>query len=148
MEPFDESAPTPDSITALITGRYADVLVADAMNASFFSLNDQSWPNFATIVTTDEHDTASDLGRPGFFRLNIGVTRATFERIAAEAGEPDFAAADRLLPHPVYAAQHWISVVNPSATTLEAVVLPLLDEAYERLAAQEARHAATRRPQD
>jgi hypothetical protein len=141
MEPFDASQPTPESITALITGRYAGVAVANAMNASFFSLNAKSWPNFATIVTTDEHDAASDLSRPGRFRLNIGVGSATFARLVGGAAEPDFTAADRLLPHPVYAAQQWVCIVNPSAATLEMVVLPLVDEAHERLAAQEARHA-------
>ncbi len=140
MEPFDTSQPTPGTITTLITERYAGVVIATAMHAWFFSLDDKNWPNFVTIVTTDEHDTASSLSRPGFFRLNIGVSRATFQRVAGGAAEPDFTAADRIVPHPVYAAQHWISVVNPTGATLETVVLPLLDEAYERLAAREARH--------
>ncbi len=139
MEPFDPSRPTPASITTLITERYRGVVIANAMNAWFFSLNEKSWPNFATIVTTDEHDAASNLSRPGFFRLNVGVGRATFERLVGASADPDFTASDRLLPHPVYAAQHWVSIVNPSATALETVIVPLLDEAYERLAAQEAR---------
>ncbi len=141
MEPFDTSQPTPTSITALITERYPGVVVASAMNAFFFSLNEKNWPNFATIVTTDEHDTASNLSRPGLFRLNIGVGRATFERLVGDVADPDFTAVDRLLPHPVYAAQRWVSVVNPTTVTLETIVVPLLDEAHERLAAQEARHA-------
>ncbi len=141
MEPYDPSQPTPESLTALITSRYPGVVVANALNATFFSLNDRSWPNFATIVTTDEHDTASDLSRPGRFRLNIGVSGPTFARLVGDAVDPDFTASDSLLPHPVYAKQHWVSIVNPTAATLEAVVLPLLDEAHERLAAQEARHA-------
>jgi uncharacterized protein DUF6194 len=117
------------------------VVVANGMDAFFFSLTEKHWPNFATIVTTDEHDTASNLSRPGVFRLNIGVSRATFDRLTRDGTEPDFTASDRLLPHPVYAAQHWISIVNPTRATLEAVVLPLLDEAHGRLAAQLARHA-------
>jgi hypothetical protein len=139
VEPFDPSQPTPATIRALITTRYPGVVTANAMNADFFSLTEKHWPNFATLVTTDEHDTASSLARPGLFRLNIGVSGATFARVAGGAVEPDFTAADRLLPHPVYAAQHWVCIVNPTAATLDAVVLPLLDEAHERLAAQEAR---------
>lgn len=100
MEPFDASQPTPASIADLITERYSGVVVAKAMNAFFFSLNDKGWPNFATIVTTDEHDTASNLSRPGFFRLNIGVSRGTFERVAGAAAEPDSTASDRFFPHP------------------------------------------------
>lgn len=145
MEPFDASRPSPSSLVDLITSRYPGTIVAEAMHAWFFSLNDQAWPNFATIVTTDEHDDASDLFRPGTFRLNIGVSGATFDRLvgdasdAADAAAPDHTAADVLLPHPVYAAQHWVSIVNPSAERLERDLLPLLDEAHARLAAQEAR---------
>lgn len=54
---------------------------------------------------------------------------------------PDYAALDRLVPHPVYARQHWVSILNPSEATLEAVVKPLLAEAHDRLAVQKARHA-------
>jgi predicted DNA-binding protein (MmcQ/YjbR family) len=39
----------------------------------------------------------------------------------------------------VYAKQRWISILNPSDATFRDVVLPLLDEAYDRVAAQRAR---------
>jgi hypothetical protein len=42
----------------------------------------------------------------------------------------DFTALDQLLPHPVYAPQSWVCVLNPSAATFEAV-RPLLAEAYQ-----------------
>ncbi len=54
--------------------------------------------------------------------------------------EPDYAAFDRLLPHPVYAKQLWISILNPTDVTFKEVVLPLLEEAHDRLAAARARH--------
>ena len=50
-------------------------------------------------------------------------------------------AFDRLFPHPVYAAQRWISIVNPSETTWREVLIPLIALAHDRLAAQRARHA-------
>jgi len=78
------------------------------------------------------------------FRLNIGVTRATFERLVGSDTEPDYTALDRLLPHPVYAKQLWISILNPSTRTWRDVVVPLLAEAHDRLAAQRARAAAGR----
>ncbi len=78
------------------------------------------------------------------FRLNIGVSRATFERLVASATEPDYTALDRVLPHPVYAKQLYISILNPSAATWRDVVVPLLAEAHDRLAAQRARAAASR----
>ncbi|MGA8113106.1 MAG: DUF6194 family protein [Actinocatenispora sp.] len=96
---------------------------------------------FATIVTKDYagFDTASDLNRPGVFRVNIAVGRARFEELtghppathADHADTVDHTAADRVLPHPVYAAQAWVSVVDPGAAT-DRQVRSLLDEAHAR----------------
>jgi hypothetical protein len=87
---------------------------------------------FATIVTRDygEFDCASNLNRPGVFRLNIGVSRDTFRSLfGSEPAEHDFTALDRLLPHPVYAPQFFVCVLNPSAQTFDTL-RPLLAEAY------------------
>jgi hypothetical protein len=105
---------------------------------------------FATIVTKDhgDFDRASDLDRPGVFRLNVGVSRETYRSLfgpqpgrgaagAVDTGH-DFTALDRLLPHPVYAPQSWVSVLNPSADTFERV-RPLLAEAYELAVGRHAR---------
>ena len=53
---------------------------------------------------------------------------------------PDYAAYDQLLPHPVYAKQLWISILNPSDATFRDTVLPLIAEAHDRLAAVRTRH--------
>jgi hypothetical protein len=87
------------------------------------------------------------------FRLNIGVSRDTFRALLGYApGEEsttssayDFAALDRLMPHPVYAPQSWVCVLNPSAQTFEAVK-PLLADAYARVATRHASHAAHIQP--
>ena len=136
MDESRESGPDPDEITRWITTTYPDAVVADAMGATFFSLDEKHWPNFATIVTTDEHDMGnpSDLARSGVFRLNIGVGKATFVRLTADTTDPDFAAVDRVLPHPVYAKQRWLAILNPSRQTFDEVVKPLIEEAYRRLA--------------
>jgi hypothetical protein len=137
------TGPHPEAITRTILETYPETDVVTALGATFFSLDaEKHWPNFATIVTTDEHDvgTPSDLARAGVFRLNIGVGRATFERLAGPVDDPDYAAFDRILPHPVYAKQRWISILNPSDATFRDVVLPLLAEAHDRLAAAKARH--------
>ena len=98
---------------------------------------------FATIVTKDYggFDCASQLNRPGVFRLNIGVSKETYRSLfgpppspppagsAVETGH-DFTALDRLMPHPVYAPMSWVCVLNPSAATFQAV-RPLLAEAYQ-----------------
>ena len=102
---------------------------------------------FATIVTKDygDFDNSSQLNRPDVFRLNIGVSRDTFRALfgyapgedRTESGDYDFAALDRLMPHPVYAPQSFVCVLNPSPETFEAVK-PLLAEAYSRAATQYA----------
>ena len=87
---------------------------------------------FATIVIKDygDFDDASDLDRPGVFRLNIGVSKETFQSLFVGEDEHDFAAIDVLMPHPVYGRNHWVCVLNPSEQTFEALK-PLLAEAYE-----------------
>jgi hypothetical protein len=141
MPPSPSAGPGPETIVDYIRETWPETDVVEAYNAWFFSLDpDKHWPNFATIVTTDEHDDASDLDRPGVFRLNIGVDKATFQRIADADAEPDYTAFDRLLPHPVYAKQRWISILNPSQTMFDDVVIPLLTLAHDRLAAVRARH--------
>jgi len=135
------SGPDPDEIATWITTTYPETVVTTALNAWFFSLDPSSWPNFATIVTTDEHDmgTPSNLARPGVFRLNIGVGRASFERLVGSVAEPDHVALDRVLPHPVYAKQRWICILNPSRPTFDDLVKPLIAEAHDRLARQRDR---------
>lgn len=103
---------------------------------------------FATIVTKDygDFDNASQLDRPDVFRLNVGVSRPTFRALfgdppsedSTQSTAYDFAALDRLLPHPVYARQSWVCVLNPSPETFESVK-PLLAEAY---AIVETRHTS------
>jgi len=92
----------------------------------------QQFP-FATIVTKDygDFDAASNLNRDGVFRLNVGVSRETFRALFPRDEAHDYAALDVLMPHPVYAAQSWISVLNPSEERFEQVK-PLVAEAYAR----------------
>src|SRR4029078_4730232 len=97
---------------------------------------------FATIVTKDyaDFDNASNLNRPGVFRLNIGVSKNTFRSLlgeqSANAG-PDYSALDQLLPHPTYATQSWVCVLNPTVESFERIK-PLLLEAYELAAKKHA----------
>ena len=136
------TGPDPEAIARIILERYPETDVVEAMGATFFSLDpEKHWPNFATIVTTDEHDEGapSRLSRPGAFRLNFGVGKETFDRLVGSMTEPDYAAFDRILPHPVYAAQHWLSILNPSAASFETIVKPLLEEAHDIVSSREAR---------
>jgi len=141
---------TPEAISAWILETFPGTFVAEAMNATFFSCSDRHFPNFATIVTTDEHDHASNLDRPGVFRLNIGLGPATFRRVVGPYLDPeatgyvprpgiDYTVLDTLLPHPVYAAQRFVCILNPSEATFETVLKPLLVEAHEIVARRESK---------
>jgi hypothetical protein len=105
---------------------------------------DRRWP-FATIVTKDYDgfDSSSNLNRPGVFRLNIAVGRTSFEELVgyppaahAEHGAGlDYTALDRVLAHPVYAPQGWVSILNPGDAT-GAQVRTLLVQAHARAVAR------------
>jgi hypothetical protein len=88
---------------------------------------------FATIVTGDYpgFDEASQLDRPGVFRLNVSVGKDTFTGLFDPADTHDPAALDTPLPHPVYGPQGWISILNPGPTTSD-LARTLLSESYAR----------------
>lgn len=98
---------------------------------------------FATVITHDYEgfDTASNLNRAGVFRLSIAVGRDRFEELlgfapaahAEHRSQFDYTAPDRLLPHPAYAAQAWIAILNPGERT-SAQARDLLSHARDRAA--------------
>lgn len=102
---------------------------------------------FATIVTSDYPgwDEYSDLDRPGVFRLNLSVGREAYTQLlghspaefAAHASDFDYTALDRLLPHPVYGVQSWVSIVCPGEATSEQA-RSLLTAAHARAARRAA----------
>ncbi len=148
MTTNDLAGPDPATIIQYIRETWPETDVLEAGGTWFCSLDpEKHFPNYATIVTNNDYDDGSDLDREGVFRLNLGLTRATFERLLGDpldpASPPDYTALDTLLPHPTYAAQLWISILNPSATTFRETVIPLIAEAHDRLAAQRARHGMT-----
>ncbi|KAA5834347.1 DUF6194 family protein [Saccharopolyspora hirsuta] len=103
---------------------------------------DRPFP-FATIVTKDYtgFDTASNVDRPGVYRLNINVGRTEFHRLvghtpaahATHHDEFDYTTLDQVLPHPTYAAQGWISILNPGPRTADQA-LALITQAHARAA--------------
>lgn len=42
----------------------------------------------------------------------------------------DHSVLDTLMPHPVYAAQRWVCILNPTQHTFETRLKPLLNEAH------------------
>jgi hypothetical protein len=102
---------------------------------------------FATIVIKDYagFDTASNLNRPGVFRLNIGVGRKVFEELIGDppgrAAGFDAAAIDTLIPHPVYADQGWVAILNPGEQTA-GLARALLMDAHARAVRRHGRRRA------
>lgn len=123
-------------------------------DAFFYYAPDGQMPEniqpYGTIVTKNyPGDDASDLDPPDRWRVNIHVDRATFRELTGE--EPrnlsrrrDYAAVDSVLPHPVYGALGWISVVNPGERTTDTVAQLLLSAHDAARARFERRHEVGR----
>jgi Family of unknown function (DUF6194) len=139
------------SVIEYITGAFDGVDLVTSDGNSFFSYDpghdlpaDQGFLPFATLVTNDLSDQASDLERQGVYRLNIGLRKKTFQSLfGAQSPDisPNFTVLDQLMPHPVYGQMFWVCVLNPSDATFETVK-PLLAEAYEQAFSKHARRAA------
>ncbi|WP_433607826.1 DUF6194 family protein [Prescottella agglutinans] len=91
---------------------------------------------YATIVTKDYPDDAlCDLDHPDRWRVNIHVGTDAFLDLTGEnprdRGTPrDYTTTDAVLPHPVYRARGWVSIVNPGART-HALATRLLRRAHD-----------------
>jgi hypothetical protein len=138
------------AVVAWISALPGIEIVEDQGDHYFFADPTQPAHNrlpFATVMTADRYDQFSNLDRPGVYRLNVGVSPATYRaRFGPEpfpkdpaASSHDFAALDTIMPHPVYGAMFWLCVLNPSEATF-AEVQPLLEEA-RALALERARRA-------
>lgn len=83
-----------------INGHFADIQVVTADDNSFIyygpegKVPEKTFP-FATLVTNDAYDAVSNLGRPGVYRLNVGVSSATCPR--------------RTIHRPPRTLPHWIA---------------------------------------
>ena len=127
-------------ISQYILDTFVGVEVVTANGNSFFFYDPENKVPFVTIVVNDEYDNASDLNREGVYRLNIGVSKQTYQTMFRTEDAHgveirhtegyDLTALDTLMPHPVYGRMYWVCVLNPSEATFEKV-RPLLKEAYD-----------------
>jgi hypothetical protein len=146
-----------------ITETFKDVDVVVNSDNSFFFYNpdpdnlDHMFP-FTTLMVNDVNDQFSNLDREGVYRLNIGVSKQTFQSLfglpksksgedsATEGDEPDsrfdYTAFDQLMPHPVYGRMYWVCILNPSDETFKMKVYPLLAEAYKSAVGKYQKKAA------
>lgn len=147
------------SVIRYITETFDGIDLLEASGDSYFYYDpnrdiphDRRFP-FATLVTGDRYDQASDLNRPCVYRLNIGLTRDTYRTLfGAQPRHPvtggvietghDFAALDQVMPHPVYSPMFWVCILSPSEATFRQAVQPLLAEAYALDVSKYANRAA------
>jgi hypothetical protein len=136
---------TPDDVLAALEARFAGLAPkATWGETSLFYNPDGVLPNGVYFCTIKEHDGANDrasqLDRPGVFRLAVGLPPGRYEQMFGPrpARPPkggvvltadDFTATDVLMPHPVYAWMGWVQVLSPSAATF-AEMQQLLADAY------------------
>lgn len=135
-----------NGISNYIMTTFAGVETMSTLGYTFFFYGPDRMLPFTTIATADnEGDRVSHLDRPGVFRLNIGVSKPTFQALfgtgKVDVSAYDFTALDTIMPHPDYAAQSWICVLNPSEATFHRLQ-PWLSEAYD-LAVRRARRRTT-----
>ena len=94
----------------------------DNYGYAFFFVGDDHRVGFVTIGYSDnEFDAVSNLNREGVFRVNIGVSKATFDALLGDASTDsiDYSVLNVFLPHPHYAKQHYLSILNPSGENVE-----------------------------
>lgn len=145
------------SITQYILDTFDDIQIAEADGNYFYyycpdgKIPERTFP-FATLVTNDLYDNVSNLNRPDVFRLNIGVSKETYQALLGALPKPpgstgvvetghDFTTLDQLMPHPLYGHMGWVCVLNPSAETF-VTVQSLLTEAYETTVRRQTKRAA------
>ena len=123
------------SVCEYITDTFAGVETAENFGYTFFFYRSDHKLPFATLATSDnDYERVSRLDRPGVFRLNVGVSKLTFQSLfgpqAVDVSRYDFTALDTIMPHPDYAAQHFICVLSPSEATFR-ILQPMIAEAYD-----------------
>lgn len=122
------------AIASHITDTFPGVETTEAFGYMFFFYDSERKLPFATLAASDnDYDRGSNLDRPGVFRLNIGVSKQTFQQLfgadKVDLSGYDLTALDAIMPHPDYAPQFFVCVLNPDEATFGRVQT-LLAEAY------------------
>jgi len=110
---------------------------------TFFFVGDDHRLPFVTLVNSDYgYDNVSNLNREGVFRVNIGISKETFKNLIGESGSEsvDYSVLNVFLPHPDYAKQNFICILNPSGENIETTK-KLIEEAHAIAAARLRRKA-------
>jgi hypothetical protein len=101
------------------------------MGYIFFFVGDNHFVPFVSIAQKDnEGDNVSKLDRGGIYRINIGVPKETFDSLFANISSEqtiDYTTLDLFMPHPHYAKQFYICILNPSSKNEDLVKKYILE---------------------
>ncbi len=120
------------------TAALEDVQREENFGYAFFFVGDDHRLPFVTFANSDnEYDKVSNLDREGVFRVNIGVSKQTFDDLVGgmDPASADFTALNTFLPHPDYARQHFICILSPAGQNAERTQ-QLIEEAHSIAAAR------------
>lgn len=103
----------------------------------FYFVGDDHRLPFVTVASSDnEYDSVSNLNRDGVFRINIGISKETFQNLVGDGGEGegseadvDYSVLNVFLPHPDYARQYFVCILNPVGENV-AETKRLIEEAH------------------
>ena len=97
----------------------------------FFVGSDHRLPFVTTADSDNEYDDVSNLDREGVYRLNIGVSKETFNNLVGDQLERDidYSILNEFLPHPHYSRQHFVCILNPVGDNVEKTK-QLINEAH------------------
>lgn len=115
----------------------------DSYGYAMYFISDDHMIPFVSIADADnEYDSVSNLSREGVFRVNIGVGRKTFDALFGdrEVEGIDFTAINVFLPHPHYAKQNFICILNPAGENAERTK-QYICEAHDLAAGRAERNA-------
>jgi hypothetical protein len=108
----------------------------------FYFVGDDHMLPFVTIANSDnDYDSVSNLNREGVFRINIGVSRETFDKLIPkyrDGSNYDYTTLNTFLPHPDYAKQNFICILNPSGENVTGTK-ELIQEAHSIAAVRHQR---------
>jgi Family of unknown function (DUF6194) len=130
----------------LILESYPGLILLDTYGEKSFFYNPDKLLTkglyFATLKEKDgPNDKVSNLDREGVYRLNLGISKQSYEDLfGTKPKRPlkgcfvdtghDFTQLDILTPHPIYAWLHWVAILNPNEKSMMQIK-ELMDETYQ-----------------
>ena len=117
---------------------YENVERAENLGYIFYFYGDHHMVPFVSIAQSgNKYEEVSKLDREGVFRINIGVSKATFDSLFSSnnVDKIDYSAIDIFMPHPHYAKQFFICILNPSKKNVDQLK-NFISEAYSIMKAR------------